>query len=790
MIQNLKAILRTLKKKKFYTIINILGLSISLATSVLIILWVQDERSFDKFHADYERLYKVNSHLDPEHDGAIWDGSPGPIVNYALNAPEVEAATRVSGDQNVTLVNDEQKHPVTGMNVTYADSNFFQLFNFPLLGGTLVGFQDNYTQAFITRSAAEKLFSSQDVIGKTFRFDDDLFTVAGILDNVPQNSSIQFDVVIPLAYLAQYFTKNGGNGKWKTIDEDLGNYSFFTYIKMKPGATTKGTGKFITDAFRKARGDGSTTKFVLNPMKDMHLIAADGNKASLRMVQVFGAIAVLLLVIGAVNYVNLSTARALDRAREVGIRKIIGASRMKLFLQFVIETLVVFCMALVIAFVLIFALQSGYNEIAQKSMSYSLRNGTMWLYIGIAVLGTLCLSSIYPAIQLSSFNPLTSLKGKSLKKVSSNTLRKMLVVVQFTISVTLIISTLIIKNQLAYIQQINLGYDKDQVLTLALPDDAYEHMDAIRDELKNNSAIKGVSLTGIWNLTDYGQSTGDIDWPGRSKDNNLIVSQATIDKDFIPLMDIQLLEGTNFTGMPSDSSNYIINETLAKQMGLQAPYVGASMNFHDIPGKIIGVVKDFHFQSVKEEIGPMVFWTRWGAGTLYVKTTTSHAQQAIKALQTIYNRYPADTPFSYSFIDEQFDNLYRAEQRTGLLFNIFSGIAIFISALGLFALATHEAQTRIKEIGIRKVLGASVFGVVRLLGKNFVILVCVAILIACPIALYLMTQWLSDFAYKVDLDIGTFVIGSMIAVIIAILTVSYQAIRAARANPVESLRDE
>src|SRR5690606_38590614 len=333
----------------------------------------------------------------------------------------------------------------------------------------------------------------------------------------------------------------------------------------------------------------------------------------------------------------------------------------------------------------------------------------------------------------SAVRPIESLKGKSLKQLSSNTMRKILVVFQFTISVTLIVCTLVIKNQLAYIQQINLGYDKNHVLTLSLPKEAYKHMDAIRDELKNNSAIQGVSVTGIGNLTDYFHSTSDIDWPGKSKDNRLVVSQATIDKDFIPLMDVQLLEGKNFSGLPADSSGYIINETLAKQMGLTPPYVGASMIFHEVPGQIIGVVKDFHFQSIKEKIGPMVFWTRWGAGTLYVKTTTAQAQQAIKALETIYNRYPSDTPFSYTFIDKQFDNLYKSEQRTGLLFNIFSGIAIFISALGLFALATHEAQTRVKEIGIRKVLGASVFGVVRLLGKNFVLLVCIAILIACPI---------------------------------------------------------
>ncbi|HCX58100.1 ABC transporter permease, partial [Sphingobacterium multivorum] len=724
MIKNyLITAIRELRKRKFYTAINILGLSVSLTAAILIIFWVQDEQSFDKFHPNYEAIYTVNSHLDPEHNGAIWGITPGPIGNYAKNAPDVEFATRVSQDYNVTLVNDKLKRPVTDMSIYYVDGSFFNMFHFPLQEGSLVGFQENYKQALVTASTAEKLFSSQQAIGKTFRYGADLFTVAGILKDVPQNSSMQFNVIIPLGYHAQRFTNWGGNGKWKTIDEDLGNYSFATYVKVKPTASPTLIGKFISENYTKARDGENSTIFVLDPLKTMHLIAPDGNKSTLRMVQIFGIIAILLLVIGAVNYVNLSTARALDRAKDVGIRKIIGANRLHLFLQFITETVVVFFCSLVIAFILILVLHTGYNQIAQKSISYSFQNSTIWLYIGVAIIGTLGLSSIYPAIQLSSFNPIHSLKGKSVKGVSSTTMRKILVVFQFTLSVTLIVCTLVIRNQLDFIQKINLGYDRDHVITLGLPEEAYKHMDAIQTELKNNDAIQGVSLSSVYNMTDFGNATGDIDWPGKSKDNKLIVAQAKIDKDFIPLMNIQFVEGKNFTGLPADSSGYIINETLAKQMGLKPPYVGSNMSFHDFPGQIIGVVKDFHFKSIKDKIGPMVFWTRWGSGTLYVKTSTTKAAEAIKALEKVYNRYPSDAPFKYTFIDQQFDSLYKSEQRTGLLFNVFAGIAIFISALGLFALATHEAQMRIKEIGIRKVLGASTFGVVRLLGKKFVLLV-------------------------------------------------------------------
>ena len=562
MIKNyLITAIRELRKRKFYTAINILGLSVSLTAAILIIFWVQDEQSFDKFHPNYEAIYTVNSHLDPEHNGAIWGITPGPIGNYAKNAPNVEFATRVSQDYNVTLVNDKLKRPVTDMCIYYVVGSFFNMFHFPLQEGSLVGFQENYKQALVTASTAEKLFSNQQAIGKTFRYGADLFTVAGILKDVPQNSSMQFNVIIPLGYHAQRFTNWGGNGKWKTIDEDLGNYSFATYVKVKPTASPTLIGKFISENYTKARDGENSTIFVLDPLKTMHLIAPDGNKSTLRMVQIFGIIAILLLVIGAVNYVNLSTARALDRAKDVGIRKIIGANRLHLFLQFITETVVVFFCSLVIAFILILVLHTGYNQIAQKSISYSFQNSTIWLYIGVAIIGTLGLSSIYPAIQLSSFNPIHSLKGKSVKGVSSTTMRKILVVFQFTLSVTLIVCTLVIRNQLDFIQKINLGYDRDHVITLGLPEEAYKHMDAIQTELKNNDAIQGVSLSSVYNMTDFGNATGDIDWPGKSKDNKLIVAQAKIDKDFIPLMNIQFVEGKNFTGLPADSSGYIINET-------------------------------------------------------------------------------------------------------------------------------------------------------------------------------------------------------------------------------------
>jgi hypothetical protein len=337
---------------------------------------------------------------------------------------------------------------------------------------------------------------------------------------------------------------------------------------------------------------------------------------------------------------------------------------------------------------------------------------------------------------------------------------------------------------------VNLGYNKEYVFTAALSDEAISHIDAVKAELNKTPGISATSLSNVYNIADYGNSTGDIDWPGKLKSNGMIVSSANVDKDFLPLMNFTFIEGGNFRGTPSDTSAYIVNETMVKQMGIKPPYVGKQMSLHDVPGTIIGVVKDFHFRSLKDKIGPFVFWTRRWKNMLYVKTTAAGAQQAIESVEKIYNRYPGVNPFTYSFVDSRFDELYKTDNRTRLLFNIFAGIAIFISCLGLLALATYSAQLRTKEIGVRKVLGASVTSIVTLLGKDFIALVAIAVVIAIPVAAYSMNKWLENFAYKTDIGLWVFGMASFIAVGIALLTIGFQAIKAAMANPVKSLRTE
>ena len=791
MIKNyIKTAWRSLWKNKFYSAINILGLSIGLTTAILLLLWIQDETSFDKFNKDYERIYNLNSHFDANGKEQVWTGVPGPLYKYSKSLAQVEAVTRINQDYGVTVHQPNSTKLVSDLHIAFVDSSFFSVFSFKLLKGAVSKPFPLINNVLLTTSTAKKIFGTDDVVGKMMMYDTSSFVVSGVLQDFPQNSSLRFDALFPMSFYARMFTAWGGNGDWKTIDEDLGNYAYDAYVKLQPHTNIATIGNALTKAYKDARDGNSNTKFMLQPLAEKHLISADGNKSGLRIVQVFTIITILLLAIAAVNYVNLSTARSMARAKEVSVRKIIGAGKAQLFMQFVIETIIIFIIATALALMFAWLLVPAYNNISGKSLEFSLSNPSVWILVGVAVLGTLVLAGVYPAIHLSSFNPINSLKGKLNQSISNIILRKVLVVFQFSISVILIISTLVIGRQMKYITQMNRGYDKEHVFTVSLDGDILNHIDAVKAELNKNPGISATSISNMYNMVDFGSSTGDINWPGKPADDNMIVTTANIDKDFVPLMNFKFIEGGNFTGTPSDTAGFIINETMAKQMWKKPPYVGKQMSLHDDPGVVIGVLKDFHFQSLKEKINPMVFWTQRWKNILYVRTTTTGAQQAIKAVENVYKRYPANNPFTYTFVDTKFDELYKSDNRTKLLFNIFAGIAIFISCLGLLALATYSAQLRTKEIGVRKVLGASVTNIVSLLGRDFIVLVVIAIIIAIPVAWYSMNKWLENFAYKTDISFWLFIAASFIAVGIALLTISFQAIKAAIANPVKSLRTE
>ena len=787
----LKIAWRGLWKNKFYSIINISGLAVGLATGIMLLLWVQNELSFDKFNKDYKHIYQLSSHFKSNGENLTWTGVPGPLAVFSKSIPGVQSVVRTQREFDQVLSDKDRKKIFDGNTIAVVDSGFFSMFSFPLVNGNSATVFPNINSVVLTRSTAQKLFGNQDAIGKTIMFQRDFFTVTGVMKDFPENSSIRYDAIFPMGLFAKQFTASGGNGDWKTIDEDLGDFSFTTYIKLQPGTSPVKTGETFSAAYKRARNGDSDASFQLQNIADTHLVGADGNNASLRMVQIFMLVVVLLLAIAAINYVNLSTARSLIKAKEVSVRKIIGAKKQQLFFQFIMETALLFCFATVAAFIFILLLMPLYNSISGKTLSFRLADINVLKVTAVAILGTLVASAIYPALLLSSFKPIESLKGKITSGIGIASFRKAMVVFQFSISVILLVCTIIMSNQMGFIQKKDLGYDKSYVFSVPLTQEVVDHLDAVKTELKNQSGILSLAASDAYDFSNMSSSTGDINWKTKPAKTNMMITQLSADKDFIPTMKMSFVEGDNFTGTPADSSYFILNETAVKSMGLQPPYVGQQISLHDKPGTIKGVLRDFNFQSLKEKVSPLIFFNFWSTrNILYIRTTAADAQQAIAAAEKQYKKYAVDVPFRYTFLDKSFEAQYKSDQRAGALFNVFAGIAIFISCLGLFGLATYTAQVKTKEIGIRKVLGASVSGIVTLISKDFLKLVIMAIVIATPVGWFAMNKWLQGFAYRVNISWGVFVFAGTLATVIALLTISFQAIKAAIASPVKSLRTE
>lgn len=786
-----KIAFRSLWKNKFYTAINIGGLAVGLATGIMLLLWVQHEWSYDKFHHDYKDIYQVSSQFDANGEKQIWVDVPGPLSVYAKSIPQVENLVRIYEENGEVLSLKNKSKIIDGNKIGYVDTSFFRMFNFPFLKGNDKALFSNSHSIILTKSTAQKLFGNENAVGRDINFQKESFTVAGVLADFPGNSTLHFDAIFPMSFYANQFTAGGGNGDWKTIDTDVGNYAFTTYVKINDQADPKLVGQQFSSLFKDAQNGDSQASFELQNIGDIHLVKADGNNTAQRMVQIFMLVVILLLAIAGINYVNLSTARSLIRAKEVGIRKIIGARKSQLFLQFTIETVVLFCISTILAILLIHLLMPLYNDISGKKLHFTITDLNVWKTVGFAVVGTLILSSIYPAFLLSSFKPIESLKGKISTGIGITTFRKALVVFQFSISVILLVCTIIMSNQMSFLKNKDVGYNKDYVFSIPLPSEVVGHLDVIKTNLKNTPGILNVSASDAYDFTSVNGSTSDIEWKGKSAKERMVITQLSADKDFIPTMGITFLEGGNFTGTPADSSKYILNETAVKKMGLHTPYVGQEISFHETKGTIVGVVKDFNFQSLKNEISPLIFYTFWNnKNILYVRTTGQKAQQAIAAAEQQYKKYAADVPFTYSFLDKRFEEKYISDQRSGMLFKVFAGIAILISCLGLFGLATYTAEVKRKEIGIRKVLGSSISGIVQLMSKDFLKLVLISIIIAIPVGWWAMSKWLEGFAYRTDIKWWVFAIAGSMALFIALVTVSFQAIKAAIANPVESLRSE
>ncbi|WP_214073174.1 ABC transporter permease [Mucilaginibacter sp. dw_454] len=789
MLKNyIKIAWRNIVNKKLYSAINIIGLTVGLAVGLLILLWVQDETSYDKFNTKVDRIYKVNASIGTGASKQVWGGTPAPVAFHAAKeVPGVEAAVRVVGDMDYSKFRYKDKLLRRTATMKFVDDAFFTVFDYKLLKGDPKKPFPTDQSIILSVTEAKKYFGDTDPMGKVLRGDDkDPYTVSGVMADMPANSSIQADYLFSINVRKKQYN---GKGMWKAMDEDWGDYWADTYLLLKANASPIAIADKLTRIHMSLQKGIKPTDgvFQLQPLADIHLYNPDLTSAGAEIVKIFSIVALLILLIACINYVNLSTARSVLRSKEVSVRKIIGAERKHLFFQFVFETALCFLIALVLAFGIIYAIMPLYNHIANKEMHFDLFSTSVWKVIGITTIITLAASSIYPAILLSSFKPIDALRSRA-SGVGSGNFRKVLVVCQFAFSIGLIIGTLVINRQLHYIQTTQVGYDRDHVFTVNLYNNMYPHQDAVKAELLRHREITGVAVGD--NIVNGDSSTGDTDWDGKPATASMVIHPFSIDQDFIKVFKVKLIAGSNFTGEKSDTSHYILNETAIKEAGIKNP-IGKRFKLWQRNGIIIGVVKDFHFASLKQVIEPAIFSYAEKSGQLFVKTTGKNAAAAINLVKQYHVQYNhGDPPFEYNFLDDDFNNLYKTEQSTSMLFSIFAGIAIFISCLGLFGLATYTAQVKVKEIGIRKVLGASVLNITTMLSKDFLLLIVISLLIASPIAWYAMDKWLESYVYRISVNWITIALAGVGAILIALITISFQSIKAALANPVKSLRSE
>jgi putative ABC transport system permease protein len=783
----LSTALRSLRNNKTYSFINIAGLAVGLAVSILLLLWAKDELSYDRFNVNAANLYKLTPKFDDQN---IWNNTPAPIAVYAKKeVPEVEDACRITDNWRVSIFEYNGKK-ISEWHNGLVDASFFSMFTYPLVkGNPQHPFRDAHS-IILSETTAKIFFGDEDPMGKVLKGDDKkIYEVTGVMKDMPDNSSIHYNIVFNFQQLEQEYDTTGF---FKTLNTNWDQYNYDTYVLLKPNASPA-LAALNLGVIHRRNDDIPANKhltYVLAPLTKLHLYWIDGKAQGHMIVRVFLMVAVIVLLIACINYVNLVTARAMKRSKEISLRKIVGAGKAELFMQFISESLLTFLIALVLATGIIYLVMPLYNSISGKNVVFRPWSPEVLAVYGLTLLATLLLAGIYPAITLSSFKPLEAMKGKLSGIGAKGNFRKVLVVVQFSFSILLITSTIIIGKQLKYIREMNLGYDKQNVFTFWMRN-INNHYDAAVAELLKEPGISGVTESGA-DIINNGSGSTDVDWDGKRADQqSFTITQMPIERNFLQVMGIQLVEGKGFTGSPADSGNFILNETAIKETGIREPVIGKRLTFHGIKGIIAGVVKDFHFQDMHQKIPPLLMqYDKYWRGKMYVRTTGKDAPRALAAAERVWKEYNADYNFDYAFLDSQFDDLYKSDAHVGQLFNCFAMVTILISCLGLFGLVTFTAESKVKEIGVRKVLGAGLPQIVTLLSKQFLVLVLVAAFIAFPVAWYGLNNFLQGYAYRTDLSWWVFGAAGAITLVIALVTVIFKCVQAGLANPVNSLRSE
>ena len=787
MIKNyFKIAWRNLLHNKTFSLINIFGLALGMTCSLLIMLWLKDELKRDKFHVNDKRLFRVMENQYYSGDISTFPSSPGILAeNIVKDVPEIEMASQMLWEEQPLFTVGDKFDKEKGRHV---QKDFLRMFSFKLAKGDAATALARPDAVVISKSLANKYFKGEDPIGKMIKIDSkENVMVTGVLEEIPELSSLKFDFLMSYDI---WFKKNDWAKEWD-------NNGPRCYVMLAANTSVDKVNAKIKNYIKTKHKDSNVELFLQNYGESYLYSNWDNGKQKggrIEYVRIFSVVAIIILLIACINFMNLATARSLRRAREIGVRKVVGAGKRQLVAQFIGESMFVSFLALILSLLIVALILPSFNTLTEKHLAINLADPSFLLIVlGLTVV-TGFISGSYPALFMSTLKPIIVLKGLLKFKSGATYFRKGLVVFQFALSIFLILGMIVIYRQINYIHNKNLGFAKEDLLYIPLEGELQKNFMTFKEELLKQPGIKYISSAQSSPL-EVGSSTQGVRWPGKDTTKLILFSNNPITYDYVKTMGIELVGGRDFDPSYSlDSMNYLVNEAAARKIGYKDP-VGKELTVWGDKGTIIGLMKDYHHNSLHVPIEPLIlrlFKKSWNSywGNVIIKTEQGQTKQALASMEKVYKKFNPGFPFKYYFTDDEIMNNYKAEYTVSKLSRYFAFLAIFISCLGLFGLVTFTAEQKTKEIGIRKVLGASVTGIIGMLSKDFIKLVLIAAVIAFPVAWWMMHKWLNDFEYRVSIGWWVFVVAGVAALLIALLTISFQSIKAAIANPVKSLRTE
>lgn len=777
---------RSFLRQKFYSFINVVGLTSGLACTLFIYLWINDEVKKDRFHTDIDNIYQVFTNIRWDGEMITWESTPGPLADeIKSNIAEVSAVARISNDGDQLFQVDEKSFLERGY---FADADFFNIFSYEIIKGNVGVPVPGKSDVAISERLAKKLFGDEDPIGRTVRVQNKYDQkITAVFADVPDASSLKFDFIMPFDIHKEYNTPN-----WDNADYNL-------YVKLhdpeKADAASANLNTMVDKIFlqQDSKSNKDEINFYLQPYADQYLVSTFENGlpvgGRIKYVQIFSVVAIFILVIACINFMNMATAKAVNRSKEVGVRKVIGAQRKSLIFQFIGESVVISFISMLLAIAIVYLMLPLFNIMVAKQIVLHLADPKLIGVLLLIVVVTGVLAGSYPAFFLSGYQPSQVLKGNTNKNLSGSALRKGLVVFQFSLTVILIACSLVVYNQIEFIRNKNIGYNRESVITFNARGSLSRQFESFKQEALQMPAIKTVSKANS-SLVEIGNQNSSVRWPGKPEDSDIFFRTVVVDYDFAETMGLTLLEGRFFKKEFNDTASYIVTKHAVDVMGLKNP-IGQEITQWGNPGKIVGVVDDFHGRSLHEKLDPIVLMCKptW-TSIVFIRIEGSKAQEAITHLGSLYKKYNPQYDFAYTFVDEDFEKLYDNEKVTGSLALGFTVMAIIISGLGLLGLAAYTAERKRKEISIRKTMGASVSGIVAMMSGDFIRLTLIAGTIGCPMAWYLMTKFLESYAYHTELNWQLFVLTAVFVLVISLVTVIFQVAKAAIANPIDALRNE